>query len=386
MIWVTCVFIVILSVGVRLRLLAVFKELGWLKAAAELPPEKPRVSVIVPARNEARDLEQMLRRVLAQEGVELEVIVVNDHSSDATGRIADSIAKSDPRVRVMHDPALPAGWLGKANAMQQAARLAKHDLLLFSDADIMHHQRCFVSGIAESQRENLDFLSLLPEFRPITFWENMLVPAFTGALVQFITPRIYDPKSPDALAAGAFLLVKRDAFEAVGGFETIKGEMADDVALARILKQKGYRIGLKFAPELLSVSLFKTNREAFWSATKNILIATERIKWLNGPFSILVALLFLMPFVVFWTPLVVMAMALMKGDAVSLMVGLMTYLSQLMMILPVRRVYRFHPLTILGFPLVAFPIVCCGFRALYYRWVHGAVVWRGRAIKVAETP
>lgn len=322
--------------------------------------------------------------ILAQEGVDLEVIVVNDHSSDATGKIADAIAAKDSRVRVLHNPQLPVGWLGKANAMQQASRLAKHDLLLFSDADIFHQPRCFASGIAELHKGQLDFLSLLPEFRPINFWENMLVPAIVGSFVQFITPRIYDPKSNDALAAGAFLLVRRGAFEAVGGFEPAKDAMADDVALARILKQKGFRIGLRFAPELLAVSLFKTNKEAFWSPTKNILIAIEGITWLKGPLILLAGLLFLTPLLVFWTPPILMLLGLLNQDAVSFFIGLATYVSQLLMLLPVRRVYRFHRWLVFFFPLVAFPILCCGFRALYYRLIHSSVVWRGRTIKVTS--
>jgi glycosyltransferase involved in cell wall biosynthesis len=379
-----CVCLVVLSIFVRSRLLGVFRQIGWLEPASELPPERPRVSVIIPARNEEKDLQKSLRTVLAQEGVELDVIIVNDHSTDRTGEIADAVARSDFRVRVLHDPVLPQGWLGKVNAMQQAACLARHDLLLFTDADIMHHPRCFAAGIAELKRTTLDFISLLPEFRPITFWENTLVPGVVGAFVQFVTPKVEDPSSPDALAAGAFLLVKREVFDAVGGFETVKGAVADDVGFARTVKLRGYRTGLRFAPSLLSVSLFKTEREAFWSSTKNVLIAIEGVRWLAGPLAPLTAVLFLAPFFVFWLPVVTAMAGFVTANPVLLAAGAATYVSQLLMLLPVQRVYRYDFVKLLCFPLVAVPLICCGWRALYYRWVHKAVLWRGRVIPVTD--
>ena len=118
--------------------------------------------------------------MLAQEDVELEVIVVNDHSSDCTGAIADAFAAADGQVRVIHDPELPAGWLGKCNAMQKAAASASGDMLLFTDADIVHAPRCFIMGLAEMETRKLDFLSLFPLMKCVSVVENIIVPALRG--------------------------------------------------------------------------------------------------------------------------------------------------------------------------------------------------------------
>ena len=115
------------------------------------------MSVIIPARNEEQDLAEALASVLSQQDVELEVIVVNDHSSDRTGAIADTLAAADARVTVIHDPELPPGWLGKCNAMQKAVAVASGDMLLFTDADIMHDPRCFVTALAEMERRESRF-------------------------------------------------------------------------------------------------------------------------------------------------------------------------------------------------------------------------------------
>ena len=114
--------------------------------------------------------------MLDQQDVDLEIIVVNDHSSDRTGAIADGLAVADPRLRVIHNPELPPGWLGKCNAMQQAAAVATGEMILFTDADIVHSPRCFVTALAEMERRELDFLSLFPLMECVSFWENAILP------------------------------------------------------------------------------------------------------------------------------------------------------------------------------------------------------------------
>ena len=149
--------------------------------------------------------------------------------------------------------------------------MSSGDVLLFMDADITHHPRCFVTALAEMERHELDFLSLFPRMRCVSLWENAILPSLIGGIALFATPGIEDPDSPDALAAGAFLMVNSRVFHTLGGFETIKHEMLDDVALAKLFKRNGHRVGFRLAPEFLSVRLYKSNHHAFWGMTKNIL-------------------------------------------------------------------------------------------------------------------
>ena len=178
---ILCGFAAVASLVVAISFLAGLKHMGWRSRPSDGLTRPIRLSVIVPARNEEQDLAESLGSVLAQDGVELEVIVVNDHSSDRTALIADSFAVADSRVRVIHDPDLPAGWLGKCNAMQKAAALADGEVLLFTDADIVHAPRCFVTGLAEMEAHELDFLSLFPRMRCVSVGENIIVPARSWA-------------------------------------------------------------------------------------------------------------------------------------------------------------------------------------------------------------
>jgi glycosyltransferase involved in cell wall biosynthesis len=373
--FILCGFSAFVSIVIAIQFRAVLRRVSWSPVRTGDPVPKGRLSVIIPARNEAEDLGAALRSVLDQAAVGMEVLVVDDHSTDQTGAIANSIARDDPRVKVIHNPDLPAGWLGKANAMQQAAALASGDYLLFTDADVRHDPRCFATALTELERAGLDFLSLFPEMQCVSFWENVILPALVGGLVQLATPRIEDQRSPDALAAGAFLLVRSDAFRAIGGFEAIRDEMLDDVALARLLKQNGYRVGFRAAPQLSQVRLFKGNRHAFWGLTKNILAGFGNRIWVT-PIAMF------LPVLVFWVPILSALVGLAERDVLLTTLGALTYGIQYAIIWLGRSLFRFHAGKALGFPLVAIVVVCCTIRAIYYYTARGAVQWRGRTIRV----
>ena len=337
-----------------------------------------KVSIIMPARNEAADIGRSIESLLAQQDVELELIIVNDHSTDQTGEIAEAAARADGRVRVIHNPELPPGWLGKCNAMQQAAALAGGNLLLFTDADIIHEPRALATALAELDNLGLDFLSLFPRMDTISLWENIVVPTFVGGLALLATPGLEDPQSPEALAAGAFLLIRAPVFQAIGGFEPIRGEMADDVELARLVKSKGYRVGFRFAPEFLHVRIYKGDSHAFWAMTKNVLIAINGRLWLAPA-------VMLLPILAFWTPLYCAFVGLIEADAKLALVGAAGYIIPYASMWTSRRLFPFHPLKALLYPLVAVPVIFCMGRALFLYLVRGEVAWRGRSIRVRES-
>ncbi len=331
----------------------------------------------MPARNEEEDLGRSIESVLAQEEVELEVIVVNDHSTDRTGAIADAAAGRDGRVRVIHDPELPPGWLGKCNAMQKAAGIATGEMLLFTDGDIIHERRCFATALAEIERRELDFFSLFPRMECISLWENIIVPSLIGGLAILATPGIEDPSSSEALGAGAFLMVRAPVFRAIGGFESVRGEIADDLALARAIKANGYRVGLRLAPEFLHVRLYKGNRHAFWAMTKNILVG------LHGRFWLAPAVM-LLPILVFWMPIYCAIAGVLEQNAILALAGVAGYVIAYASIWSGRRLFPFHPVKALLFPLVCIPVFCCMSRALYLYVARGEVAWRGRTIRIRQ--
>jgi len=351
-------------------------QVGVLAPAADDPSPKPRISVVIPARDEEQDLETGLRSVLAQQGVELEVIVVDDHSTDRTGAIADRIAAADPRVRVLHAPPLPPGWLGKANAMQQGAALAHGEFLLFTDADIVHQPRCFASAVQLLRERAADLVSALPRLLVRTFWENVIVPMYVAGFAQYGSAAIDDPASPDAIASGGLMLMRKQVFDALGGMSEVRGEMFDDVGLARLLKRHGKRVVFRLSPQLLQVQAFKTNRQAFWGTTKNVMMIG------NGRPALALAAV-LLAAVMLWTPWLTVIAGAGAADPLPAGAGLATYLVQYALLLRGgRRLMQARWGALLFFPLVVVVVTCCTLRALYYRSIKGAVLWRGRAIKV----
>jgi hypothetical protein len=355
---------------------AAVKRVGTLGPAAADPSPVPRISVVIPARNEEQDLESGLRSVLAQQGVELDVIVINDHSTDQTGAIADRIAAKDRRVRVLHDPPLEPGWLGKANAMQQGAAHASGEYLLFTDADIVHGPRCFASVVQLLRERDADLASTVPRLILRTFWDNVIVPMYVAGFAQYGTAAIDDPASPDAIASGALMLLKKQAFDGVDGMSEVRGEMFDDVGLARLLKRSGKRVVARLAPQLLQVQVFKTNLQAFWGTTKNVMMIGNG-KPVLALGAVLIAVL------LFWTPWLAVGVGAVGAHPLLVVAGLATYLFQAALLYGYgRRLMQVRPGPLLFFPLVVVVVTCCTLRAVYYHSIKGAVLWRGRAIKV----
>jgi chlorobactene glucosyltransferase len=337
------------------------------------------ISVIIPARNEEQDLEKSLASVLQQEGVRLEVIVVNDHSDDRTGEVADAVASQDDRVRVIHNPPLKPGWLGKCNAMEHARLLAKGDYILLTDADIMHHQRSFASAVAHMQNRGLDFFSICPTIECVSFWENVFIPSgIAAASLLFWKPADQSGQKDQVGATGALMLSKREMLESIGGLDSIKGEMLDDVSLAWRIHESGGRVDFRVAPQMAQVRMFKDNRHAFWGITKNILAGFDSV-WMAIPGILL-------PFVVFWSPLIGLACGIFqdRGDLIGL--GFLGIALQLVLLAGVRRFCKFSWRKAVFYPMCAIQCACCLSVAIYHRLCHRAVLWRGRAVTVSPSP
>ena len=222
--------------------------------------------------------------------MQLEVIVINDHSTDATGEIVTRIATEDPRVRALHDPPLKEGWLGKANAMRFGSSFATGDYIVFTDADINHKPGCFIAAVHEMQEHQLSLLSLLPLFIWESIWENAAAPAFLLAMTNFLSGPIHDPDSDDALAVGAFIMVDAEVYRSLGGHEGVRSEMLDDVMLARHFKAQGQRVAFRVAPQCLSVRLYNSARAVFYGSIKNCLAVFGENFWLAIPLALTFAI------------------------------------------------------------------------------------------------
>jgi len=236
-----------------------------------LPDPAPRVSVIVPARNEEKNLPRCLESLLEQDYPNLEIIVVDDRSTDRTGEVVDAYCRRDGRVKKVSGRVLEPGWLGKSHAVHQGVREATGAWFLFMDADTWLHPRGVSASMGHVLEKDVDMLSLYPHFVCESFWEKVIQPA-VGRMILISGPVDFvNSRKPIfrifTMAIGQFLLFRRSVYEAVGGHEAIRDRVVEDVELSRAVKQAGYHLNFLYGTEVLHTRMYKTFTELWrgWS-------------------------------------------------------------------------------------------------------------------------
>ena len=278
----------------------------------------PVVSVIVPARNEEACLARCLESLVGQTAIDFEIIVVDDASTDRTAEIArsfmspgedargattcgatslptrpsnlDSGATSPatrannldsgaagvparPRVTVISAPPLPENWTGKNNAMSAGAKVAytKAKWLLFTDADTVHKPGSLARAVAEAEQNGAALLSYSPEQEVCSFWERAVMPViFAELAATYPSKKVNDPASPIAAANGQYLLISREAYDAVGGHATIANDLLEDVAMARLVKSAGRKIFFRYGGDAVRTRMYRNWPQMKEGWTKNL--------------------------------------------------------------------------------------------------------------------
>ena len=233
--------------------------------------------MIVPARNEEACLAECLQSLTTQSGVAFEIIVVDDHSTDRTREIATSF----PGVRVIEAGPLPDGWTGKNNAVTAGARQAHGEWLLFTDADTVHLPGSLAAALKEAEENGAEMLSYSPQQVAGTFWEMATLPVVFAELARQYSPsKVSDPASTLAAANGQYILIRRDAYDAVGGHAAISGHILEDVALARNVKNSGRRIRFRYAGTAVRTRMYRNYRQLRDGWTKNLALLFPNPGWL----------------------------------------------------------------------------------------------------------
>ena len=261
----------------------------------------PRVSIIVPARNESADIEAGLTRLLALDYDNYEVITVNDRSTDNTGTIMDHVASrpaAQNRLKVVHVKELPLRWLGKTHAMWSAAQEATGEWLLFTDADVMFRPDVLRRATAYAEAEPADHVVLFPKMIMKTPGEKMMLAFFQTLFVFGHRPwKVADPKTNDHMGVGAFNMVRRKAYESVGTYERLRMEVLDDMKLGKVIKQAGFAQRNVFGEDLISIHWAKGALGIVNNLTKNF-FAVLSFQWWRAVLSCVgLAFLNLVPFV-----------------------------------------------------------------------------------------
>lgn len=258
------------------------------RAPTTLVDQLPPVSVLIPARDEERGIAAAVNSVLQNTAVPLEVIVLDDHSSDQTAAIVERISRQDPRVQLRSAPALPEGWNGKQHACWQLAQLAGHDLLLFMDADVRLEATALQRLLAHLQAVDVPLLSGFPRQRMLTIPEKMLVPMMYFVLLGYLPlERMRASSQPEfGAGCGQLFLARKASYFAAGGHAAIRNSRHDGLKLPRSFRAAGLRTDLFDASDIAHVRMYCGWKETWNGLLKN---ATEGIaNWkLIGIFSVL---------------------------------------------------------------------------------------------------
>jgi chlorobactene glucosyltransferase len=283
---------------------------GW---DAPEDAEAPLVSVIVPARDEALNVEACLRSLRASSYPRLEVILVDDGSTDGTGEVARRAAEGDPRVRIIRGDPLPAGWFGKAWACEQGVREARGELLAFADADVIAEPELIGRSVGALRARRAALLSAIPHQVLGGFWERVVM-AQVGMLflARYPDPERVNrsPRTRDKIALGGYILARRDAYDAAGGHRAVRHEVAEDMALAQRFHALGHPTLLVAAERFLRVRMYRSLAEIVEGWSKNLALSSRRTA--PGPLAGTVPWLLLSGVFFFWLlpPLVLLRGAL----------------------------------------------------------------------------
>ena len=263
------------------------------------PLNPPLISVCIPARNEERNIRACVEAILKQDYPNLEVIVLDDRSTDTTSTILEEIASQDSRLRFISGSDLPSGWAGKPHALYQASASARGEWLCFVDADTFLKPEALSSCYIKALETKADMFTIMTFQILGSFWEKTVMPLVMTALSVGFSPRkVNDPNTKDAIANGQFILIKRSTYDAIGGHESVKDSIVEDKAISQQVKWNGYRLIVANGMQVASTRMYTSLSEMWEGWTKNIYLGLRdqtSLLWLGvfGAFLAFLASIFL---------------------------------------------------------------------------------------------
>jgi glycosyltransferase involved in cell wall biosynthesis len=372
--WIALITFILYFVA-TLDLLSGNRTVKALRDVPPVPGSKPaRVSIIVPARNEQRNIREALQSLLELDYPDYELIVVDDRSEDSTGRILDEMAAAYPRLKVIHVDQLPHGWLGKNHALWVGSKVATGDLFLFTDADIIMEPTILTRAVAFLENSSLDHLAATPSIRMPTLFLSMFGASFIIFFSLFARPwKARDPKSRCHIGIGAFNLVRGEVYRKVGGHETIRLRPDDDIKLGKIVKKGGFRQDVVYAPEFMAVEWYSSVAEVIRGLEKNAFSGADYNIPLVLAGSLFHIVCSLWPF---------LAIFVTHGAVRGI------YLATVCLIIvsfaDSARFHRASPWHVIGYPLTTALFVFIILRTMLLNLVQGGIYWRGTFYSLQE--
>jgi glycosyltransferase involved in cell wall biosynthesis len=327
----------------------------------------PRVSIVVAARDEVQAVADAARSLLAQQYPDIEVVIVDDRSTDGTSAVLDALAKEEPRLCVVHLDSVPTGWLGKTHALHRGAAAASGELLLFTDGDVMLHAETVARAVAFMLDRGADHLTLGPDLDARSVPLALVVNFFIMSFMLFQRPwRAVDPKSRDHIGIGAFNLVRREAYERAGGHERVRLRPDDDLKLGKALKASGARQLFANGKGFVTVEWYRSLGEMTRGLRKNAFAGMEYRVGVAALAVLSLLVLHVLPFVLVWTSegltrwlFAITCLALMAAYAYS------------------AQLHQSRPWLVIFYPLAALVFAWIFARNVVLTLIEGGIEWRG---------
>ena len=345
---------------------------------AAVPPadaaRAPRLSICIPARNEAANIQAVVRSALANDDVALEVLVYDDQSTDDTPRLLAELVAADPRVRAVPTQPLPTGWNGKQWGCERMGHAARGEWMLFTDADVRVTPDCFARALATAGELKAELLSTVPREETGTFLEKLVVPLIHWMLLGWLPiPRMRTTNDPATSAGcGQFLLVRREAWHAAGRHEAFRDSMHDGIKLPRNLRRAGLHTDLFDGTDVVSCRMYRDAGQTWRGFTKNA------YEGLGSPvvlavFTFIEVVGILLPWV--WLPCALVVGGVGMGPIVLACFAILAQLVQ-RVLLAVR--FRQSWLCVVLHPLTIATLMAIQWRSW---WLHrtGRRAWKGRS-------
>ena len=370
---------VVFILGALYFLLLSASNVLWLRLSSLAPrlTHGRKVSVLVPARNEEKNIAQCLDSLLEQTYANYEIVVLDDQSSDGTWTIIEDYGKRHPdRVRAMRGEPLPgSGWSGKTHAMQQLARKARGDYLMFTDADTVHGRQSISWAVTNIEAHGADCISGYVFQELETLGELFIVPT-TYIMSAIVLPLwlIGVTHAPGlSFAIGQLIVFRRRAFDAIGGYAAVSGQISDDVAIARELKKAGYREVFLDMRRHVRCRMYSGYRSSFNGISKNLYdFAKRRLLFLASAITLLVGLVVL--------PFALLPVLIVTGNPALQFATLcvILFLAAWMLALYDRGLPWWAPLL---YPIMFLHLLYMAWWSILQAFSGRAILWKGRALR-----
>lgn len=365
--FIACISVLDLAVGI--------KRMTLLSAISPFRNSKfPLVSIIVPACDEAENIEQAMRTLLDQDYENYEIIAINDRSTDRTGDILDELAGMEDRLRVVHVHDLPQGWMGKIHALHTGSAQAKGEYLLFSDADIMMEKTVLARAVERMEREELGHLTLLFKNSSPGWLLNSLILDAGSGLCQIFRPWLAKKRgSRYFIGIGAFNMVSKKVYSAVGGHQSMKMQPIDDIMLGKIIKEKGLSQECLIGYDMVTVPWYSSVTHMVEGLMKNVLGIINFRLWLVPACLIVLFCFNILPL---W--------GMVFLDGVSQLLFGITVGVKIVAFYGGTRLLNISPWCVFGTLLSPYIMMYIFCKATWMNARNGGIYWRGTFYSLAE--